>query len=67
MQQGVLTDATCNIQQWLELLANNVAPVCMGLNKLNSLGQKLSTNKRARNGLVIVKRVKPTCKTVSSF
>ena len=27
MQQGVQTDATCNIQQCLELLANNVASV----------------------------------------
>ena len=32
MQQGVQTDATCNIQQCWELLANNVASVCMGLN-----------------------------------
>ena len=28
MQQGVQTDATCNIQQCWELLANNVASVC---------------------------------------
>ena len=28
MQQGVETDATCNIQQCWELLANNVASVC---------------------------------------
>ena len=28
MQQGVQTDATCNIQQCLELLANNLASVC---------------------------------------
>ena len=32
MQQGVQTDATCNIQQCRELLANNVASVCTGLN-----------------------------------
>ena len=32
MQQGVQTDATCNIQQCWELLANNVASVCTGLN-----------------------------------
>ena len=28
MQQGVLTDATCKIQQCWELLVNNVASVC---------------------------------------
>ena len=32
MQQGVQTDATCNIQQCWELLANNVASVCTELN-----------------------------------
>ena len=32
MQQGVQTDATCNIQQCWELLANNTASVCTGLN-----------------------------------
>ena len=31
MQQGVQTDATCNIQQCWKLLANNVASVCTGL------------------------------------
>ena len=31
MKQGVQTDATCNIQQCWELLANNVASVSMGL------------------------------------
>ena len=31
MQHGVQTDATCNIQQWWELLAKNVAAVCTGL------------------------------------
>ena len=31
MQQGVQTDATCNIQQCWELLTNNVASVCTGL------------------------------------
>ena len=34
MQQGVQTDATCNRQQCWELLANNVAFVCTGLNVL---------------------------------
>ena len=32
-QQGVQTDATCNIQQCWELLAYNVASVCKGLNE----------------------------------
>ena len=32
MQQGVQTDATCNIQKCSELLANNVGSVCTGLN-----------------------------------
>ena len=32
MQQGVQTDATCNIQQSWELLANDVASVCTVLN-----------------------------------
>ena len=31
MQQGVETDATCNIQQCWELLANNAALDCTGL------------------------------------
>ena len=31
MQKGTQTDATCNIQQGWELLANNVASVCTGL------------------------------------
>ena len=31
MQQGVETDATCNIQQCWELLANNTALDCTGL------------------------------------
>ena len=34
MQQAVQMDATCNIQHW-ELLANNVASVCTGLNTSN--------------------------------
>ena len=31
MQQGLQMDATCNIQQSWELLANDVASVCTGL------------------------------------
>ena len=34
MQQGVETDATYNIQQCRELLANNVASVCTGLKRI---------------------------------
>ena len=34
MQQGVQTDATCNIQQCWKLLANIVASVCTGLKGL---------------------------------
>ena len=35
MQTGLQTNATCNIQQFLELLtSNNVATVCTGLNFL---------------------------------
>ena len=30
MQQGVQTDATCNIQQCWELLSNKVAPIGTG-------------------------------------
>ena len=33
LQQGVQTDAVCNIQQWWELLANKDASVFAGLNK----------------------------------
>ena len=37
IQQGVQTDATFNIQQCWELLANNVASVCTGLKSANPL------------------------------
>ena len=33
MQQDVQTDVTCNIQQRWQLLANDVASVCTGLNR----------------------------------
>ena len=36
MQQGVRTDATCNIQQCWELLANRFASVCTELNNISS-------------------------------
>ena len=39
MQQGVETDATCNIQQCWELLANDDASVCTGL-KTHLTGHK---------------------------
>ena len=35
MQQDVQTDATCNIQQFWELLANNVTSTCTGLKRKN--------------------------------
>ena len=41
MQQGVQTDATCNIQQCWKLLANAVASVCTGL-YATGVGQKNS-------------------------
>ena len=41
MQQGVQTDATCNIQQCWKLLANTVASVCTGL-YATGVGQKNS-------------------------
>ena len=40
MQQGVQMDATCNIQQCWELLANNVASVCTGLKEANKAYEK---------------------------
>ena len=40
MQQGVQTDATCNIQQCWELLPNNVASVCTGLKRLTKCKRK---------------------------
>ena len=42
MQQGVQTDATCNIQQCWELLANDVASVCTGLKIHEGDGGKTS-------------------------
>ena len=36
MQQGVQTDATCNIQQCWELLLNNVASVCTQPKKIQA-------------------------------
>ena len=46
-QQGVQTDATCNIQQCWELLANNVTSVCTGL-KCTSHLKQLGKNTPAR-------------------
>ena len=42
MQQGVQTDATCNIQR-RELLANNVASVWTGINRLSQLTLLISS------------------------
>ena len=44
MQQGVQMDATCNIQQCWELLANNVASVCMGPYKKSSFKKEIQGN-----------------------
>ena len=43
MQQGVQTDATCNIQQCWELLANSVAFVSTGLKAACKRTQQLPT------------------------
>ena len=43
MKQGVQTDTTSNFQQCWELLANNVASVCMRLKK-NKAGNQESKN-----------------------
>ena len=42
MQQGVQTDATCNIQQCFELLANNVVFVFTGLKSLEISDERIS-------------------------
>ena len=47
-QQGVQTDATFNIQQCWELLANNVASVCTGLMSLAFDG-KMNTDWSLKN------------------
>ena len=52
MQQGVQTDATCNIQQCWELLANNVVSVCTGFYALNNENNSLilhEENTKLRN------------------
>ena len=38
MQQGVKTDAACNIQKCWELLAKHVASVCAGRNRTTFAG-----------------------------
>ena len=48
MQQGVQTDATCNIQQCWDLVANNVASVWMGLKAACKRAQQLPTLLRQR-------------------
>ena len=42
MQQGVQTDATCNIQQCWELLANNVTLFARGFKMIKSYSQRKS-------------------------
>ena len=58
MQQGVQTDATCNIQQCRELLSINVMSICTGLNNLCASTTKCSDRKvplnfrqKSRDGL----------------
>ena len=43
MKQGVQTDTTSNFQQCWDLLANNVAAICMRLKK-NKAGNQESKN-----------------------
>ena len=50
IQQGVQTDATCNIQQCWELLANNVASVCTGLNFVYTIVAGFATHCASRDG-----------------
>ena len=45
MQQGVQTDATCNIQQCWELLPSNVASVCTGLYVVFKCRKELNVDK----------------------
>ena len=47
IQQGVQTDARCNIQHWWELLANNVASVCTGFKSYITLTLHFSQHDRA--------------------
>ena len=48
MQQGVQTDATCNIKKFWELLAQNIASVCTGLeNSFSFWGTSDAQNYRA--------------------
>ena len=48
MQQGVETDATCNIQQCWELLANKEASVYTGIYCLFSEAQQLRKKKTSQ-------------------
>ena len=71
MQQGVQTDATCNIQQCLELLANNVVFVFTGLKSLEISDERISMKVqvssttvpflRKKNQWQILKRRKIRC------
>ena len=64
MQQGVQTDATCNIQQFWELLANNVVSVCTGLYGGNQITQRnfkiqnAATSKNHSLGIHLSKHLK---------
>ena len=57
MQQHVQTDATCNIHQFWELLANNFASVCTGLKRENKT-LIYNMKPKLRNKAVYIKKPK---------
>ena len=59
IQQGLQTDATCNIQQCWELLTNDVAIVCTEIRRLGTINPSILSFKHA---FFVIKR--PYC-TVS--
>ena len=58
IQQGVQTDATCDIQQCWELLASNVASVCTGLKSLT--GFKFMRNNSQQHATICIRACKRT-------
>ena len=74
MQQGVQADATCNIQQCLELLVNNVASVCTGLYSYSGSFRKKGDvlmlffeNQQFNNNLRIMMRVSVMLETTKDM
>ena len=63
MQQGVQTDATCNIQQCWELLANNVASVCTGF-KLKILFFAVLLAVAVVDGFVVIQKINSACRKI---